>query len=84
LINRDRTNAIGFAENLLKKIEASLPEGIIVTGSIGLATVTKGMIVDFKTLFKAADEAMYKAKSGGRNRVESALVGPLAAESGTN
>lgn len=79
LINRDRTNAIGFAENLLKKIEASLPEGIFVTGSIGLATVTKGMIVDFKTLFKAADEAMYKAKSGGRNRVESAIVEPQAA-----
>ncbi len=74
LINRDRSNAIGFAENLLKKIEASLPEGIFVTGSIGLATVTKGKIVDFRTLFKAADEAMYKAKSGGRNRVESAMV----------
>lgn len=79
LINRDRTNAIGFAENLLKKIEACLPEGIFVTGSIGLATVAKGMVVDFKTLFKAADEAMYKAKSGGRNRVESAMVEPQAA-----
>ena len=84
LINRDRTNAIGFAENLRKKIEVSLPEGIFVTASIGLATVPKDMVVDFTTLFKAADEAMYKAKLGGRNRVESAWVQSLTAEPGTN
>jgi len=74
LINRDRANALGFAENLRKSIEAIKPEGITVTASIGLATVTKGTVVDFKTLFKTADEAMYKAKSGGRNRVESAIA----------
>jgi len=44
LIKRDRTNAIGFAENLRKNIEVSMPEGILVTASIGLATVSKDML----------------------------------------
>jgi two-component system, cell cycle response regulator len=42
-------------------------EQIKVTISIGAAELQPGM--DSKALFRAADECLYKAKNGGRNRV---------------
>ncbi|MBO0906255.1 GGDEF domain-containing protein [Jiella sonneratiae] len=46
-----------------------------VTASIGVA-VRSGPELSFKILFKAADEALYRAKELGRNRVE--VAAPLA------
>jgi len=69
LINRDAANAAKFAEIVRQGIENLNPGGIHVTGSIGVASVKKGTQSDFKTLFKIADEAVYEAKTGGRNRV---------------
>ena len=41
---------------------------LTITASIGVATMTNDMH-EYKPLFKQADEAVYAAKSGGRNRV---------------
>jgi len=42
-----------------------------VTVSLGVATVEGADSVDHATVVEAADSALYRAKSGGRNRVES-------------
>jgi PleD family two-component response regulator len=42
-----------------------------VTVSIGAAALKQGM--DAKAFFRAADEMLYKAKNGGRNKVCPAL-----------
>ena len=44
-----------------------------VTISIGLAQMQPGRTKDFDALFDAADQALYRAKANGRNRIE---VGP--------
>jgi two-component system, cell cycle response regulator len=51
-----------------------IPEGMIqVTISLGLSTKDKGRKSDVNSLVQAADQALYLAKQGGRNRVEAAL-----------
>ena len=44
------------------------PAGIAVTMSIGVSAA-RGGAVDYETLFKTADEALYEAKRAGRNQV---------------
>jgi diguanylate cyclase (GGDEF)-like protein len=68
------------AERLRTTIEESRPTGIPVTISIGLS-VASGEDVAYEALFKAADEALYKAKRAGRNRT--VLARPSAPTSGT-
>jgi diguanylate cyclase (GGDEF)-like protein len=48
-----------------------------VTISIGLAQLEFGHTTRFDALFDAADQALYRAKKNGRNRVESSLSQPL-------
>jgi diguanylate cyclase (GGDEF)-like protein len=43
---------------------------IPVTISFGVAASTKARMKDVDSLVKAADEALYRAKMKGRNRVE--------------
>ena len=46
-------------------------EGIVVTASFGVTTVeTEDTAVDAATMLRRADKALYAAKQGGRNRVE--------------
>jgi diguanylate cyclase (GGDEF)-like protein len=45
-----------------------------VTISIGLAQLRFGRITHFDALFEAADQALYRAKANGRNRVESSIA----------
>lgn len=59
------------AERLRAAIEQIKPLGIDVTISIGLSAA-RGEQVDYDTLFKAADTALYEAKGAGRNRVVAA------------
>ncbi|HEY3959224.1 MAG TPA: diguanylate cyclase [Solirubrobacteraceae bacterium] len=56
------------AERLRAAIEEIRPTGIPITISLGVSAA-RGAQVDYETLFKAADEALYEAKRAGRNRV---------------
>ncbi len=59
------------AERLREAIEQVQPQGIHITISLGLSAGS-GEEVDYDTLFRAADAALYDAKRGGRNRVVAA------------
>ena len=48
--------------------------GATVTISIGLAQLRFGRVTHFDALFEAADQALYRAKGNGRNRVESSIA----------
>ena len=71
--SRDETRGVALTRQLT---EDSLRElgahpdvlGGRVTASIGVATA-QGKACDPKTLLQAADEALYAAKSGGRDRI---------------
>jgi len=56
------------AERLRAAIEQARPTGIPITISLGVSAA-RGAQVNYDTLFKAADEALYEAKHMGRNRV---------------
>ena len=56
------------AERLRAAVEQTRPMGCAVTISLGLSAGS-GEQVDYDTLFKAADGALYEAKRAGRNRV---------------
>lgn len=57
------------AEKLRKKIESSEPEGIAISASFGVVQMNE-VNNTCEKLFKCADDALYKAKELGRNRVE--------------
>lgn len=62
----------GFAESVRRGIAACDHGAIVgdrrVTASVGVAEVQPAC--DFQTLYRYADEALYDAKRGGRDRVE--------------
>src|SRR6266487_1874253 len=72
LSNCDTIGAAAIAERLLQAVRKDsivLAEATVsVTLSAGVAT--SGVIQDPETLVGAADAALYRAKRGGRNRVE--------------
>jgi diguanylate cyclase (GGDEF)-like protein len=43
---------------------------VAITASFGIAVIEKGEGQKVEQLIVAADEALYRAKRGGRNRVE--------------
>jgi diguanylate cyclase (GGDEF)-like protein len=61
-------DAARVAETLRKAVEAVYPLGVLLTCSFGVATARDN--VDAKALTEQADAALYRAKRGGRNRVE--------------
>jgi diguanylate cyclase (GGDEF)-like protein len=69
-----RDEAVGFAEKLRQRVEAELfvhdGESLRLTISIGAAEAEAGM-AGIGDIMKRADQALYDAKRGGRNRVES-------------
>ncbi len=72
LIETNPPNAKLVADRLRQKIsEMQIPidDGLVqFTVSIGITSVSK-MDESLETLFKRADEALYRAKAEGRNRV---------------
>ena len=57
----------GLEKNPIKLVDG---REITVTASFGIAVVSKEATID--TLLKTADQALYRAKANGRNRIESA------------
>jgi two-component system cell cycle response regulator len=70
----DTDGAMRAAERLRVAVESCHFEGLSAAGdvtvSIGVATLVEGVETDMDGLIKQADEALYKAKMNGRNRVE--------------
>lgn len=67
-------DGLQFAEKLRASVAASTirvgDTGHRVTISIGVANVPHSLVPDAEELFRAADQALYRAKANGRNRVE--------------
>jgi diguanylate cyclase len=74
-------DASAFAERLLSRFRSELmtqlPEAIIASLSIGLASRRHNQPITAVDLVKFADEALYLAKAGGKNRIT--VVSPVAA-----
>jgi diguanylate cyclase (GGDEF)-like protein len=71
LPNADASAATIVAERLRAAVERLKPEGIDVTVSVGIAQTTPSE-TGFDTIFARADQALYNAKTTGRNRVTTA------------
>ncbi|TVQ30146.1 MAG: sensor domain-containing diguanylate cyclase [Wenzhouxiangella sp.] len=71
----DHSAAVDVAEKLRQRLESAplqtAESEIRLTVSIGVAVLHRTES-DFMGLLKRADQALYRAKNGGRNRVESA------------
>jgi diguanylate cyclase (GGDEF)-like protein len=63
--------AIQFGEKIRASVAANPIEGQHVTVSIGISSVPHSLIESADELMFASDQAMYRAKVNGRNRVES-------------
>jgi two-component system cell cycle response regulator len=72
----DQARALTIAERFrcsISKENVDTSAGMIpVTISLGVAVTGEGKILDADSFVRAADTALYRAKSNGRNRVESA------------
>jgi len=81
LSNCDTIGAVALAERLLQAVRKDTivlaEDTVSVTLSAGVAT--SGVMQDPETLVGAADAALYRAKRGGRNRVEVATDADMKA-----
>ena len=70
----DATNVLGLAERIRRAVEAqpiSTDAGeISITVSLGAAVSSGASSIDPEIMLSNADEALYRAKAGGRNRSE--------------
>ena len=64
----DSEGGLEAGERLRAAVEQLEPEGISITMSVGVSAA-RGEDVDYDSLFRAADTALYDAKNSGRNRV---------------
>lgn len=69
LSNCNKDNAMVKSENIRKRVEACRPNELTITASIGVTSMGDDTNIDFETLFKAADTAVYSSKENGRNQV---------------
>ncbi|HSW11550.1 MAG TPA: diguanylate cyclase [Solimonas sp.] len=74
----DKQGALNLAEKVRKLIslETVVTDGaeLNITASLGIASASDLAAPDASSMVQIADAALYRAKSGGRNRVESALA----------
>jgi diguanylate cyclase (GGDEF)-like protein len=66
------SDARQLAERLRGEIGAQIVHGVRLSASIGVASWTRSSL-DAAALLKASDEALYRAKRAGRDRVEAAM-----------
>ncbi|MBL4783085.1 MAG: diguanylate cyclase [Porticoccaceae bacterium] len=71
----DLEAGVSKAEKVRQSLEDTRVQGLAITASFGLAQLAHGE--DFLGLLNRADEAVYEAKSKGRNRVEVAEEAPV-------
>jgi diguanylate cyclase (GGDEF)-like protein len=76
LPDRESAAAIRIAERIRSLISELVVEDRQVTVSIGVASCPPLEPGDPLTLVRFADAALYRAKEGGRNRVELANANP--------
>lgn len=78
----DREQGIVVAERVRSQVsEDPIPlerAGVVVTLSCGLADLRGVPLADSRSMISAADDALYRAKSNGRDRVEASLPACLA------
>jgi two-component system cell cycle response regulator len=78
----NQINAVSHAERLRFAISETWVETVAgrvqVTASLGVAVLGKGGDGDAQSLVRAADEALYRAKRNGRNRVECTQASPTS------
>lgn len=73
LPHTDAAAAHAIGERLRTRLAASCGDlGVAVTCSIGLATADSGRLIRLDELYARADQALYRAKQAGRNRIEAA------------
>lgn len=70
MLNTSSDEALRKAEEQRTQIARAYPGGLPMTVSIGLATLNPGE--SFEHQLHRADDAVYRAKKGGRNRIEAA------------
>jgi diguanylate cyclase (GGDEF)-like protein len=64
----DLSSGLKLAERMRSGLEEARPDGLGLTMSFGVSAGA-GEQAEFRSLFKAADAALYEAKRAGRNRV---------------
>ncbi len=62
--------AMQVAEKIRSRIAATPVDGLDVTVSLGVANALHSRVTQPAELYEAADQALYRAKSNGRNRTE--------------
>ncbi len=67
----DEQGAVRLAEDLRADVAAGRPGGTAVTSCFGVSTAV-GEQIDFARLYLQADQALYRAKAQGRDRVAGA------------
>lgn len=76
-------NAVARAETLLSQIRLLRPHGLAITASVGISQTPRHIEIGAKELLAAADEAVYEAKSLGRDRVVFKEIGRAGDQAGT-
>lgn len=64
----DEVNAYKLAEEVRQNVENEVFSNIHITVSIGLVVSHQNESIDFDTLFKLSDDALYHSKQTGRNK----------------
>ena len=68
LPGQSEREALGIAETIRAKVQGWSDDPAVTTVSIGIASITPTVALDWPQLVHAADQALYAAKAAGRNR----------------